>query len=70
MKSFNKTYIESVRPFSLLTSPSTNVSDKYSFIPTTQIMNDLGQEGWSKFMTISKELQDWSRNVYKTYVEI
>lgn len=44
-----KTHIESVAPSVYATSPSTSVSDKYSFIPTTQIMNDLGQEGWQVY---------------------
>ena len=49
MEPLTKTHIESVAPSVYATSPSTNVSDKYSFIPTTQIMNDLGQEGWQVY---------------------
>ena len=49
MEPLTKSYIESVAPSVYATSPSTKVSDKYSFIPTTQIMDDLGQEGWQVY---------------------
>jgi len=49
MEPLPQSYIETVAPSVYATSPSTKVSDKYSFIPTTQIMSDLGQNGWQVF---------------------
>ena len=49
MEPLTQSDIETVAPSVYATTPSTNVSDKYTFIPTTQIMNDLGQEGWQVY---------------------
>ncbi len=49
MEPLTKSYIETVAPSVYATAPSNQVSDKYSFIPTTQIMSDLGQGGWQVY---------------------
>jgi hypothetical protein len=46
MEPLTRTFIESVAPSVYATKPSNNVSDKYTFIPTTQIVDDLGKGGW------------------------
>ena len=38
--------IEKVAPSVFTNSPSENVSDKYTFIPTTKILEDMEKEGW------------------------
>jgi len=49
MEPLTQSFIETIAPSVYAKQPSTNVSDKYSFIPTTQIMDDLGQEGWQVY---------------------
>ena len=45
----SENFIKSVAPSVYSTGPSHTVSDKYSFIPTTQIITDLSNEGWEVY---------------------
>ena len=45
----SKEEIQSNAPSVYSTGPSSNVSEKYTFIPTTTIMGDLGKGGWNVY---------------------
>lgn len=45
----SENFIKAVAPSVYSTGPSHTVSDKYSFIPTTQIITDLSNEGWEVY---------------------
>ena len=57
----NKELLERCSPAVFATEPANRVSDRYSFLPTTKVLEILSEEGWSPWKASQVQPKDKSR---------
>ena len=62
--------IQEIAPSIFTTQPSEKVSDKYSFIPTVQVLEDMNKLGWDPYQVSQRKGRNGSHPYYKHMIRL
>lgn len=60
--------IQNKAPSVFAVSPSNKTSSRYAFVPTTQVITDLGQEGWVPVSAREANVRDETKEGYQKHI--